>query len=856
MTNPRHKDLTFTLTGHAHLDPVWLWDQQEGIETVKATFRSALDRIKENPDLVFTHTSAAQYAWMQIHPQLMDEIRDAVRRGQWELSGGFWVEPDVNIPSGEALARQGLYGQRFFRQAFGQHCSVAFLPDSFGHPHTLPQILRHCALTSFVFWRPHPHEVELPSNLFWWQGRDGSRILSARLESYNSNPRDLTDSLNAAIPWRPVDSPEWLVVYGVGNHGGGPTRKALSHLRDLMTSPDWPTLQLGTLEGFFERARTRDHPTFDAALQHTFRGCYTSHSQVKQLNRQAEHILAMAEKWSTIARVYGQPYPTEALERAWKHLLFNQFHDIICGTSIPRAYDDVRFEMSEAIGTARRVTHAAQQVIAQRIDTRSSPEVTIEETMRRVRTGAGNAVADLGDGVPVVVFNSSPCPRREVIDVELNDWHIMDLRVQDEQQRPVVHQFAHGEAGPPRKRVAFLAEVPPLGYRLYRVTDEPPHQPGPDARPLNVAPTVLENSWWRLEFDARTGALRSLRDQQLGRELLSGAGAQLLVIEDPSNPWGKGAYFRHLAGVFGQPELSLLESGPVRATIRVTTRWGQSTAQHDFTLYRDIPAIHGRLQLDWHEEYRMVKLAFPFALENAQATFSVPFGHTERPAGGQEEPSQAWLNVKGSLADMGRHTQANVHQLGDETASMQDAPASALPYGVALLNDGKYGADVQGGELRLSIVRSPIYGGGDRPERPRPVDEYLDQGVTRTRWALIPHQGGWQEHMVVQAAQDFNEPLSFVREYAHAGDLPPVQSYLNVEPPGAVIVTALKNAEEGDDLILRLYEPHHRTAHVCVTLPLIHTTLSVTVRPHEIKTLRVTQSGTFREVNFLEEDFA
>lgn len=850
----RSKAITFIMVGHAHLDPVWLWDRQEGVEAVKATFRSALDRIRENPDLVFAHSSAAQYEWMRVHPDLIAEVRGAVERGQWELVGGQWVEPDANIPSGEALARQALHGQRFFERTFGRRARVGFLPDSFGHPSTLPQILRSSGLEYFVFWRPLPHELDLPSNLFWWEGSDGTRILSARLETYNSNPRDVEDTLNASIEWRPAGSPEWIVVFGVGNHGGGPTRRAIANLRELMSSPGWPTVRLGSIEGFFERASERDgHPVFGGALQHTFRGCYTSHGGIKRWNRQAENALVTAEKWSTIATAFGWAYPAEPLERAWKHLLFNQFHDIICGTSIPRAYEDARLELGEATGTGRREAHEAMRAIAHRVDTRSGDDVVVEETMRRVRTGPGNAVADLGDGVPVVVFNPSSWARREVVDVEINDWHVTEMRVLDDRNEPVVHQFAMGEAGPPRKRAAFLAEVPPLGYRAYRIVDRPQHLPGEGARPLCATERTLENHWWRLELDPRTGALRSLRDRRLDRELLAGAGAQALVIEDPTNPWGKGEHFRHLAGVFGEPVTELLEAGPVRATVRVTTRWGASTARQEMSVFRDSPAIHGRLELDWREEYRTVKLAFPFALEDARATFSVPFGHWERPAGGQEEPSQEWLVVSGMLAGSGRQAEANFRQLGDEPGSMTSARGHRVPYGVALVNDSKYGADVSGGEARLSVLRSPIHGGGDRPQRPRPVEKYLDQGVSEVRWALVPHEGDWRDAGVVRAARDLNEPLSFVREYAHEGDLPRLGSFLSVEPPEAVVLTALKRAEDGEDWVLRLYEPHGRAARARLRLALLGVSLDVTVGPNGIKSFRIGRDGSGREVSFLED---
>ncbi len=854
MTERRSKANKFTMVGHAHLDPVWLWERQEGIEAVKATFRSALDRMAENPDLVFVHTSAAQYAWMEVHPDLMAEIRAAVTRGQWEPVGGWWVEPDVNIPSGEALARQALYGQRYFERALGRRARVGFLPDSFGHPVTLPQILKLSGLDYFVFWRPIGPEIDLPSNLFWWEGPDGTRMLSARLETYNSNPNQVVDTLTASIDWRPADSRDWLVVYGVGNHGGGPTKKAIANLRGLMADPAWPTIQMGTVESFFERVATRSHPVFDQGLQYSFRGCYTSHSQVKRLNRKGEQALVTAEKWSAIASRYGLAYPGARLERAWKHVLFNQFHDILCGTSIPSAYEDSTNEQREAIGTGRRSHYDALQVIAQQIDTRSGDH-SVEEAMRRVRTGPGNAVADMGDGVPIIVFNPSAWPRKEVIDVELNDWHIADMQVLDDKNQPVLHQFAQGEAGPPRKRAVFTAEVPALGYRLYRIVDRPPTAVAADAGLLEASFQVLENGWWRLELDPRTGALRSLRDKRLGRELLAGAGAQVLVMDDPFNPWGKGDYIRHLTGVFADPAVELIEDGPVRATWRINTRWGNSTARQEISIYRDSPAIHGRLEIDWHEEFMAAKLAFPFALEGAEATFSLPFGHTTRPAGGQEEPSQQWLDVTGYLAGSGQSGEANWAQAGEDGGAVTGPGSRGKQnYGVALLNDCKYGADVLGGEARLTLLRSPIYGAGNKGARPlRPVDRYLDQGLQEMRWALVPHAGPWQQAGVVQTAQDFNEPMTFVREYAHHGVLPKVHSFLLITPSDEVVLTALKKAEEGEDWIIRLYEPRGRSAHAAIQIPLLGAAFAVEAGPHQIKSYRVSPAGAVSEVNFLEE---
>ncbi|HWI64206.1 MAG TPA: glycoside hydrolase family 38 C-terminal domain-containing protein, partial [Symbiobacteriaceae bacterium] len=282
---------------------------------------------------------------------------------------------------------------------------------------------------------------------------------------------------------------------------------------------------------------------------------------------------------------------------------------------------------------------------------------------------------------------------------------------------------------------------------------------------------------------------------------------------------------------------------------------GNSTARQEFTLYRETPAIHGRLEIDWHEEYQAVKLAFPFALENPKATFSVPFGHIERPAGGQEEPSQQWLDVTGRPTSRRKAGGPNFAQLGEaggvETAG---APTTNNEYGITIINDCKYGADVLGGEARISVLRSPIFGNGNRGATPvRPGERYLDQGTQEMRWALLPHAGPWQSAPVVQAAQDFHEPLAFVREYAHAGDLPKQDSFVTIDPPDALMLSAFKQAEDGDGLVLRLYEHRGRQAAARIRIPMAKADFQVEAGPHQIKTYRVSTGGQVRETNILED---
>ena len=832
----RSKALTFTLTGHAHIDPVWLWDWREGYETVKATFRSALDRLKENPDMVFVHSSSSHYAWMENHPAMLQEIRAAVARGQWEPVGGWWVEPDVNIPSGEALARQGLYGQRYFEKQFGRRATVAFLPDSFGHPGTLPQLFQQAGLRYFVFMRPGKNEIDLPSNLFWWEGPDGSRVLTARVECYNTNPVFVTSSLERNLDWRPDDAPEWISLYGVGNHGGGPTKKAIQSIRDLQEDPNWPTLRMGDLQGFFARAegRAAEHPVVRHELQHHARGCYSACSEIKSLNRRAENALATAEKWAVFAGPYGYAYPATALTGAWQQLLFNQFHDILAGSSTAPAYEDSRQELGESLAVSGRALYGAMQTIAQQIDTRRDDR-PVDEVIRRTRWTFENWTADLGDGVPVVLFNPSSWPRREVVEFEVNDWGADEILLLDHANKPVPYQLGQADSVTGgRPRIVFMADVPPMGYRLYRLVDEPAVALPADAPALTATATTLENAWWRLEVDPGTGALRRLYDKKAELELLAGAGAQLLAIDDPTDTWGHGiVQLRHLAGSFGSPRVELVEHGPVRATLRIDLSYGRSTTCQEISLYRDTPAIDGKVTVDWHEQHTALKLAFPLALEAPTATFSSPYGHAVRPAGGDEEPLQMWM---------------------DATGQVRDARGLAHPYGVALLNDSKYAGDALGGELRLTVLRSPVFAHHD----PKTLNEgnlytFQDQGSQTMRWQLVPHAGAWQDAGVVQAAHDLNAPMPFIREYAHDGDLDPVASLVTVTPPDQVVVTTLKQAEEGDDLVLRLYEPAGRAAKVRIDLPLVGASFEAEAGPHQIKSYRISRSGQVQEVNILEE---
>jgi alpha-mannosidase len=358
------------MIGHGHIDAAWLWPWWEGMQEVWSTFRSALDRMEEHPEVCFVASSAAYYEWIErLDPGMLDEIRRRVEEGRWELVGGWWIEPDCNIPGGEALVRQALHGQRYFLSRFGRAATIGFNVDSFGHPGSFPQLLRGAGLRRYVFLRPGPHEQELPGRVFHWESADGSSVLAFRVcNSYNSGPDDIEEELaqnRAEIrpPHRGM-----ACFFGIGNHGGGPTRANLGAIDQLRHR--WPdtSVEYGTLERFFEEAEGEGpRPAHRGELQHHASGCYAAHSGIKRWNRRAEQMLLAAERAQVLASRLNAARPAD-LGGAWRALLFNQFHDILAGTSLASVYDSARDGMGEAAAIAERELWASLQAVAARID--------------------------------------------------------------------------------------------------------------------------------------------------------------------------------------------------------------------------------------------------------------------------------------------------------------------------------------------------------------------------------------------------------------------------------------------------------------------------------------------------------
>jgi len=800
------KDKTLYMIGNAHIDPVWLWQWQEGFHEVKATFRSALDRMNEYDDFVFVSSSAAFYEWVeQSDPAMFAEIQARVAEGRWRIVGGWWIEPDCNIPGGESFVRQALYGQRYFLKKFGVTATTGFNVDSFGHNAMLPQILRKAGLRNYLFMRPQPHEKELPGHLFWWESDDGSRVLAYRiLFEYCTWGSDLETHIRrcADVLQPPLD--EGLCFYGVGNHGGGPTVENIESIHRLRAAPDAPQLALADPDTFFERAMQKDLPlpVIHDELQHHAVGCYAAHSGIKQWNRTAENRLIAAEKFSAVAsRATGQPYPD--LAQAWQSVLFNQFHDIMAGTSLEAAYDDARNLYGEALAAADRALNYAVQSLAWNIN------IPRDDAAK-----------------PLVVFNPHAWRSRVPVEVQVRGLPEF-FRLLDDADReiPVQKIQSHATSGG-QHRLVFVADLPPLGYRTYRLV--PADAPSSLAA-VRASETQLENGRLRLTLDPRTGCIASLYDKQRGVEVFAGQAARPAVLDDPSDTWSHNIRrFQDEIGVFAPTALRLIECGPVRATIRVSSAYGRSTLVQDFTLYADLEPVEVRVTVDWREQQKLLKLQFPVNADSRQTTYEIPYGHIIRENNGNTESGQSWLD------------------LADERG------------GLSLLNDAKYSFDADGNTLGLTVLRSPIYA-HHIPAEPQPgVDySYLDQGMQRFSYALLPHAGAWQMAGTVRRAAELNQrPVALFATF-HPGPLPQADSYLEVEPEN-IVASALKQAEDGDDLVLRCYETNHIETEATICLPRWNRVIHARFGPCEIKTFRIPRDETLSvvETDLLEREDA
>lgn len=827
--DPWLKQFTIRAAGNSHIDMAWLWPWTETVEVVRNTFRSALDLMREYPDFKFTMSSARAYVWMEEkYPDLFKEIEERVREGRWEVIGGMWVEPDLNMPGGESLVRQILVGKSYFHDKFGVDVKIGWNPDSFGYSWQLPQIYKKSGIDYFVtqklMWA---HEfTTFPYKLFWWESPDGSRILTYFPHDYAAGiePHQLGKDLSVWIPslygTDPKQHPEMLHLYGVGDHGGGPTRMMLDNAERWM-KPDvvFPNLRLTTAKSFFADLERKlpgmKVPTWRDELYFEYhRGVMTTQAETKRRVRTTEEVLLNAEKFAAWAALYGQKYPAEDFERGWKDLLFDDFHDIFPGSGIAVNYLDAKRNLEDVQRVGSGILDGSLSEIAAHI--RSS-----------------------GPGTPVVVFNSLSWPRSEVVEAAVQlPGAAPVVEVVDSAGKTVPSQILRHDAVTHRVRLLLKASVPSLGYRTYYVRATA--SPSAVSSEIKATGDSLENDVVRLKVDPQTACMTSLFDKRSKSEALAPSetdtggpkelvcGNLLQTFRDKPQQWDAwnidADFEKEHWDLDHADEVKLVENGPLRSVLRVKNHFQNSTFVRDIMVTAGSPRVDVRMTADWHEKHILLKVAVPSSAHNDKAAFEIPYGSIERPT------------TRNTPAEKGKF----------EVPAIGWGDLSDATHGVSLLNDCKYGYDAKGNVLRLSLLRSPEW-----------PDPHADEGRHEFTYSLYPHGGNWREALTVRQGYELNYPLLTRQTEKHDGDLKDEFSFLGVEQDN-VVVTAMKRAENEDAVILRFYEWAGKESNVKLDLSagvadasetdlmerpigklsLSNGTLSVPTKPYEIKTVR------------------
>jgi alpha-mannosidase len=746
LAKPAHASAhRYAAVGNAHIDSAWLWPLRETRRKVARTFSTAVDLMGRYPEYRFAASQAQQLAWVRDdYPGLFERIRKKVADGQFEVVGSMWVEADCNVPSGESLVRQISHGKRFFREELGTDTTSLWLPDVFGYPANLPQILALSGirwfLTQKISWNQVNH---FPHHTFWWEGIDGTRLLShfPPADTYVGDVSLGQLDHGARNFAQKALTDRSMYLYGWGDGGGGPTRHMLERIRRLGDLEGAPRMEpMGATEAFeaIEAEVPLDElPVWAGELYlEMHRGTYTTHAEVKKANRRIELALRDVELWSVLAEAAtGRPYPADQLDQAWKLLLLHQFHDIIPGSSIHWVYQD----------TAR--DHAALLDLTGTL---------ADEALREL---AASAVPPDAAADAVLVANPLSVPRCEVVEV----------------------------AGAPA-----IVSAPACGWRVQQ-----PHQDPELAgwAPVQSGPGWMDNGILRVEWDG-DGLLTSLFHHATGRQALApGARGNLLQVHADRpveyEAWDIDAVaYQRAVDLTAAEEVSALGSGPLRAGFLVRRRFRSSTIEQRITLRAGAPTVEIHTVADWRDPMHVLKAAFPVQVHSRHASYEVQFGHLERPT----HANTSWDEARFEVC---AHTWADL------------AEGS---FGVALLNDCKYGYDIQGNVVRLTLLRSPTW--------PDPV---ADQGRHELTYALMPHGAGDPVTAgVVAAAHALNSPLRVVEAAAPgAGSLPPTFSAVEVDDPAAVVTAVKRPDADGEGIVVRLYEAgaSHRRVRVRCSVP-------------------------------------
>lgn len=790
---PVMHEYTAHMVGHAHIDFQWLWEWPETVQVCRETFRQALRFINEFPGFKFTQSSSGLYeATEKSWPEIFKGIQEQVAKGNWEIVGGRITEADENMESPESHAMQFLYGQRYFREHFkGVDAKVGWEPDTFGHTLQFPQILNLAGCKYFYFCRGG---YNIP--LFWWQSPDGSRVLAFdEPASGGWYDGDVTTNrfdrlFNFADK---TGSKDMLWVYGVGDHGGGPTRENINTALSYQKLPFLPTVKFDTVLNFFHSLEKYDLSKLPVCTTDLntgdhlgFNGVWTTHSDVKRWNRDAEAITESAEAIAFFSSRYGYPYPAEELRHNWEDICWNHHHDTISGTAFHNSYYRTGPMFERVIASSRQIAQDALSFLAVRVQSST-------------------------DGI--LVFNPTGWARTDIV--------TFGEKVNGESDAVSLHDREPMQNTADGKCIFLVKDIPPYSYRVYHIE---PHQNMPGEIPIALSQDnrAIGNHDFKITLNS-AGEVTSIFDNRLKREFIAKGGTGNRLEIHWENPHGSSAWtigrIDRVEPLQDSAGIRVEEAGPVRITLGWDRKFQSSVLHQTISLGQYGPPEFS-LSTQWNElgsvdhHEPFLKVAFDIAGSNPVATYQVPYATIQKPIDGAERPASKFADLSGD------------------------------GLGAAILNDCKQGYSADGNTLRLSLIRTSYY-----PD-PRPNDR-----PQHASWIFFPHDGNGDSPAVAQAAESFNHPLMCTAFHAIGGaSLPPEQTFLSVNAPN-VLITGVKRAQDDGDLIVRFYELVGKPTTATFTLPATPTRIqtvnliedplhddkssTVQLRGHEIRTLKI-----------------
>ncbi|HBI72023.1 MAG TPA: hypothetical protein DEG06_11360 [Lachnospiraceae bacterium] len=794
------------MIGNTHIDPVWLWKKAEGMQEVKSSFSSALDRMNEFPDFKFTMSSISYLAWVKENcPDLFERIREKVKEGRWEIAGAMWVEPDCILPAGESFVRHFLYSKRFVEENFEIDPVVGYNVDSFGHTSNLPSILAGCGMKYYLFNRPDKTKLAVPP-VFVWKSPDGSSVTAERIGG------EYLAWTKPGIAYNLKESKEALhsygydrmaVFYGVGNHGGGPTIDNIRSIYELREEDKEDAIDFSTMREFFGTVEKEHLTEFQGELGRIFMGCYSSDNEIKRLNRQAEWSLLKAEAIGAIAvKLSGGTYryPKEDMERAWKMALFNQFHDILSGTSIEPARNEACQEFQYAIATARNTIANGIQGIANHIDTR-------------------------GDGFPLVLVNPTGKAYHGVLctDVYVSSAGRKQVRMRDTTGEEIPYAesgYRHNERDEARKSILFEAEVPPMGYAVYRVLQE-----GPSFKPVKnrmmVEKNFISNGILTVTIDEKTGCPSSIIKN--GIELLADKVA-FKVFYDDRGAWGGELLEEKSEGIFEASNIKLIETNFLRTVLRSTLLYQKSELVVDYILEKDSDIVKMNCSIHNHERHTEIAFCLPVAGKKHQVITETAF-----------------LAEQKVVKDGTEYYQ---HRFADIT--------NDKGFGISVINNNAYGMNQKDNEYRLIISRSAMFARGESgPVDITPDKRFMDQGSWDFCLELLPHEEPIQKQRLFTEADFLHMPIEHLGDSNHTGEHWLRKESMATVTGAGVQISSYKLAEcEKGTQVLRLFECEGMETVAQVKVQ--NTAFTVHLSPYQVKTYLI-KDAIVTETNMIEK---